>query len=166
MDLIRKGFIFPSFDALSDILCEASSKAAGKRIRFTDNNGHRAYADICDPKIITAISALAENKTSELIRGLANDYCQLNARGSLCDSTSDKTKPKFCLIRDSSGYITMKKYPSLASNSACDCCRRQSYSQHGQCYNEDKLIQKTDMIGQVFPTNSKFDLHLCKIEFV
>uniref|UniRef100_A0A914YLR3 Uncharacterized protein n=1 Tax=Panagrolaimus superbus TaxID=310955 RepID=A0A914YLR3_9BILA len=173
--VVRKGFLLPSFDALSDALCEAAGKAEvkkqrakeerlkivpkRKRIQFTDENGQKAYADICDPEIITAITVMLENKTSQILNAAANDYCRWNAYVSPRISTNQK----LCLVRDSSGYITLKQYMSSTNYSTYRCRHGQSSS----CSQCAQLFLNDDIIVPVIPTNSNFYVDgQCIIEFV
>uniref|UniRef100_A0AC34FYN8 BTB domain-containing protein n=1 Tax=Panagrolaimus sp. ES5 TaxID=591445 RepID=A0AC34FYN8_9BILA len=178
--VVRKGFLFPSFDALSDALCEAAGKKQRakeerlkivpkrRRIQITNQNGQKAFADICDPTIIAAIEAMTVHNQ---VKSVAREYCQFNAY--LGPPTAPS--PKFCLVRDSSGYLTLKTYTPSNPNNTCCLVRNRSggyYSNSDFPCNEcasniNKGLQNVEIIAPVFSTNNCFTLgNRCTIEFV
>uniref|UniRef100_A0A914PRE0 BTB domain-containing protein n=1 Tax=Panagrolaimus davidi TaxID=227884 RepID=A0A914PRE0_9BILA len=82
--VVRKGFLFPSYEDLADALCKAATKKQEekeerqkivpkrKRIQITDSRGQKAYADICDPTIITAIETMLESVAPSTCQGCAS----------------------------------------------------------------------------------------------
>uniref|UniRef100_A0A914PZJ7 BACK domain-containing protein n=1 Tax=Panagrolaimus davidi TaxID=227884 RepID=A0A914PZJ7_9BILA len=171
--VVKKGFLFPSFDALSEALCKAAAmkKRAKeerlkivpkrKRIQITNQQGYKAFADICDPAVIDVIEKIAQGHYGQVKTG-TSEYIKWHANLGYQASAD----AKFFLGKDASGNLCMKKLNPTGRQ----CCLVGSTGYYSRACivcdpNKNAGIQIIAPVFESSPGHFNLD-NGCKIEFV